>query len=535
MIEYRLTARIGCLILCVVVAVSCAGESIDKSETLNRGLNVDPESLDPHQFSSTQAATVLYDTREGLLNRSPNGDLIGGVADDWSVSENGLVYTFRIRSNARWSNGAPVSGRDFSLTLKRLVDPKNASAKPEFLEVIGNATDILEGRLAPSELQVSSNETTHLEIRLESPTPYFPQLLANPIAFPIYFSGRATNSERGLLRADLDVFNGAYTVEKRVMNSSIELRRNEHYWNDEDTAVDRVVYHIVDQRSEASRYKAGELQVTDNVSSSAFREFSDRQSEELRVAPLLGVYYYAFNLRNPKFADNKNLRLALSLSIDRKQIVESVTGRGELPAYGFVPPGVSNYEGTTLEILEFSPERRHALARQYLEAADISDAENLELELRYNAGGGHREIAVAVQAMWRDVLGIDAKLIGEEFKVFLSNIQNFEGTEIYRLSWRGDFNDPATFLQLFRSSNSSNLSGYSNSRVDELLAASAVQMNMKTRQSALQQVEEIVLQDHPVIPLYFYVSKHLVAPNVRGWRENILDIHYSRELSLTEK
>ncbi len=504
-------------------------ESENDARVLNRGLNGDPESLDPHHFTSTQSANVLRDLGEGLLSYSESGELRPGVAEKWKVSPDGRTYTFFLRPNATWSNGEYLFARDFVQSFRRLVDPQTASPSANNIAVIREARNIIGGASDPSELGVIARDDHTLVVELESRTPYFLQLLTHPSTFPVYAANGAKD-EVGKLVVDPSVSNGAYVLIDWSPGHLIRLEKNRSYHDSHNVWFDAVNYHVLSESAEILRYRAGELDITGNVDSSYFELMKETRPSELRVAPYLGVYYYGFNLTKPPFAGNKKLRQALSMAIDRELLVSAVTKRGEVAAYSWVPPGIENYVPQELPYKALAQHLREAEAQKLYAEAGYGPENPLEIELRFNTLGGHKNIAVAIQSMWHDVLGVQTKLINEEFRVLLSNIAAKEKTQVFRLSWTGDYNDPHTFLQLFESSNPNNLTGYSNSSVDGNLRLAASEGNLDFRAEFLAEAEQLALDDHPVIPLYFFVNKHMVAPDIDGWESNPLDFHYSKHL-----
>jgi ABC-type oligopeptide transport system substrate-binding subunit len=287
---------------------------------------------------------------------------------------------------------------------------------------------------------------------------------------------------------------------------------------------------VVQESAEVNRFRAGDLDITANIDSAMFAAMLEERPDEVRVSSYLGIFYYGFNLKSELFSNKPGLRRALSMAVDREALVEAITGRGELPAYGWVPPGINGYKSQSLDYSILSKSQREIEARRLYEAAGYSSDNPLAFELRYNTSTVQTRIAVAVQSMWRDVLGVEATFINEEFRVLLSNIQSMQVTEMFRLSWTGDYNDPLTFLQLFESGNPSNLTAYSNPRVDALLKEAAAEVDTLARMALLEEVETTAISEHPVIPLYFYVSKHLVRKNIVGWQDNVLDFHYTQHL-----
>jgi ABC-type oligopeptide transport system substrate-binding subunit len=511
-----------------------ATEEVDERNTsvLHRGLPADPESVDPHKARSTQAGDILRDIGEGLLGYSPTGELVPGAAESWEVSDEGLTYTFRIRDSARWSNGDPVRAMDFVFSLRRLVDPATAAFYASSIAVVANAEAIIAGDLPPAELGVEAVDDRTLVIRLTQPTPYLLSLLTFPSTFPVHAGSIAMHGEEFTRPGNL-LSNGAYKLDAWTPGSALVLSRNEHYWNNAATAIDEVQHHVLTQGvTELNRYRAGEMHITSTVPPDNFAQVREEYGDQLRVAPYLGIYYYGFNLSKPPFKDNPGLREALSMAIDRDVLVEKITGRGEAPAYSWVPPGVDNYEPRRLAFADMSQDERNARARRLIAEAGYGPDNPLRIELRYNTSDEHRRIALAVQAMWREALGVETTLINEEFQVLLANMREAEVTQVFRSSWIGDYNDAHTFLSIVESDNASNLPRYANEEYDAVMDQAARQLNPQWRRVHLEEAERVFLADHAVIPLYFFVSKHLVSPEVQGWGDNVLDYHYSRHLSL---
>ena len=522
------------LILCVAACqfvLSCsADDGADGLSVLHRGLSTDPESLDPQKARSVQAADVLRDVGEGLLAYSASGQLIAGAAQSWQVTEDGLTYTFTIRDDVRWSNGDALTAAHFVFGLQRLADPAVAAFYANTITDIENAAAIIAGEAPVDSLGVEALDEQTLRIRLSRPVPYLLSLLTHPSTFPAHHASldsEATGSERAVLS------NGAYKLVDWRPGSMLRLQRNEHYWNNGATSIDVVNHHVVvEETAELNRYRSGELHTTSNVPPENFAAISEQYGEEMRIAPYLGIYYYGFNLARPPFKDNPELRQALSMAIDREVLVNKITGRGEVPAYSWVPPGTDNYEPPQLSYANLSQDERNAIAKSIYQHAGYSAENPAEIELRFNASATQQRIALAVQAMWRDVLGAEVSLVSEEFQVLLGNIRDGQITEAFRGSWIGDYNDATTFLNLLAGGNPANVSGYVSEPYDSLLQRAAKQVDPGRRRLYLEEAERVLLADHAVVPLYFYVSKHLVRPEVQGWQDNVLDYHYSQHLSL---
>ena len=256
--------------------------------------------------------------------------------------------------------------------------------------------------------------------------------------------------------------NGAYVLAEWIPGSVMTLRRNKAYWNDAATAIDEVRHHVLTQEmTELARYRAGEISITSSVPPDSFKQVEEELGDQLHISPYLGVYYYGYNLTKPPFQSNPELRQALSMAIDRDLLVEKITGRGESPAYSWVPPGVDNYQPTVFSYTELSQEERNNIAQGLYESAGYGEENPLQLELRYNTSDTQRRVALAIQSMWRDVLGVETTLINEEFQVLLANMRDREVTQVFRSSWMGDYNDAHTFLSIMQAGNAANMPGYS--------------------------------------------------------------------------
>ena len=485
-----------------------------------------------HNAISTEAGDVQRDLGEGLLGFSPTGELRAAAAERWVISDDGLEYTFSLRPEARWSNGEPVTAADFVYSFRRLVDPATAALYLISVTNIENADKIIAGELSPGALGVAAVSTHEFRIRLNSPVPYFLSLLTHPSTFPLH---RASVERLGdeHLRAGNLVSNGAYKLQERQVGSHVELVRNEYYWDNENTKIDRVVHYVTPEpMAELNRFRAGELDMTRTIPPESFVQMKDERPDEVRTSPSLAVYYYGFNLTKPSFRDNPKLRQALSMAIDRETIADEVMGRGETAAYGWVPDGTANYQPRRFSYADMSRKERGHTARQLYREAGFGENNPLTIEVRFNTSNVHQRIAASVQAMWKEVLGIGTVLINEEFHVLLANVEQKDITQVFRLNWSGEYNDAHTFLSMFESDNPSNLTAYQSVEYDSLMDRAAAQTDPDRRKVFLAEAEGLLLNDHPAIPIYFYVNKSMVSKRVQGWGDNVLNYHYSQHLSL---
>ncbi len=518
----------------ISATAGCAREPVaSAAHILLRGNGPEPDSLDPQKARSVEAHVVLRDLYECLTSLAKDAGTAPGVAKTWEASPDGLTYTFHLRDNARWSNGDRVTSDDFVFALRRLVDPATASQYAQLIDVVENAPAIVAGRAAPATLGVAAPDDATVVVRLAAPAPYLPGLLSFPSTCPVH---RPTLEREGarFTKPGVMVSNGAFVLEGWVAGSTISVVRNRKYWNDAATRLDGVKYlQIADESAEFTRYRAGDLHVTAVVPRGQYDIVKRDYAAELHVSPQLSTYYYGFALDRAPFRDAPGLRRALSLVIDREQLAQVVLRVGELPAYGWVPPGVHDYTSQRFDYAGRSMTERMAEARRLYAAAGYSVAKPLRFELRYNSGEVHGRLAVAIAAMWKAALGVEAQLTAVEFRSLMADI-DARDVEMFRLSWSGDYNDAYTFLQYLKSDFGINLPRYSNPAYDALLARASSTADAVVRRGLLEEAERTMLADTPLVPLYFYVNKHLVSPRVTGWYDNVLNVVYSKDLALRQ-
>lgn len=505
------------------------GTELADIQVLHKENGAEPQTLDPHQAQGVTEANILRDLFEPLVMEAPDGSLIPGVAASWSQSADGLQWVFRLRRDAKWSNGDPVTAGDWVFSLRRALDPNTLSVYASILYPIANAVAVNRGELPPDALGVRASDDHTLEITLEAPTPYFLGLLNHSMAYAVHPPSVRQHGER-FARAGNLVSNGAYVLQDWVVQSHIELVRNERFRANDETTIDRVFYYPIENADAAfKRYRADEIDFTQSVPVRQLAWIRANMPDEYRQAPYLGTYYFGLNVTRPPFKDQPGLRRALSLALDREIITEKLSGAGELPAYGWVPP-LPGYEPQQPAWAAWSREQRHAEAQRLYAEAGYGPGNPLVVEILYNTSQDHKRIAIAVSSMWQQVLGVQTRLLNQEWKVFLQTRQMRAATQIFRSGWIGDYNDAYTFAELMHSENAQNDSGWVNADYDALLARAAVEIDLEKRARLLQAAEQILLEETPLIPVYFYVSKHLIKPWVGGFVPNIMDRTYTKDL-----
>ncbi len=536
-------ARAAALAICVVLLASCTREPPGPSaaatdgsprRVLLRGNGPDPDSLDPQKARSVESQTVLRDLYECLTRLAPDATPAPGVASAWQTSDDGLTWTFTLRADARWSNGDPVVAEDFSFALRRLVDPATASQYAQVVDVIRGARQVLAGEAEPDALGVRAPDPATVVIELASPAPYLPALLAHPSTCPVHRPSLVQHGA-GFTRPGRHVSNGPFVLTAWQQGEYVEAARNRNYWNDAATHLDGVRYlQIADENAEFTRYRAGGLHVTAVVPRGQYDLIRERYAAELHIGPQLGTNYYGFNLERAPFRDQPGLRRALSLVIDRERLASSVLRVGELPAYGWVPPGIAGYTPQRLDYAGTPMPARIAEAQRLYAAAGYSAARPLAFELRYNQGEVHEKVAVAIASMWKAALGAEVRLNAVEFKSLFADVDRGD-VEVFRFGWNGDYNDPYTFAQYLKSDFGINLPRYRSGEYDTLLERAAATIDPAARMALLADAERRMLADTPLMPLYFYVNKHLVSPRVSGWYDNVMNVVYSQDLALIDE
>lgn len=497
-------------------------------QALNRGNGEEPQTLDPHRSEGVPAAHVLRDLYEGLTTESPDGDIIPGAAQRWNISADGKTYTFYMDRSARWSNGDALTAEDFVFSLRRSADPATASNSATMLLPILNAREVIGGELPPDQLGVSLLDEFTLQIQLVDPTPYFLGLLSHASTYPVHRPSLEAEGG-GFSRPEFLVSNGAYVLKRWEVRSSIELQRNPLYRAAEQTLMERVIYFpIEDLNAEVKQFRAGELDWTYEVPNNQFKWLAQNYPDELIITPWLGSYFFGFNLTREPFLESPGLRRALVLAIDREVITAKVTQFGEQPSFALVPPGIGDYPPAVPEYAAWTQEERNAEAVRLYEEAGYSRENPLATEIRYNSSENHKKIALAVASMWKQVLGVQTTLVNEEWKVSLQNREQKVVTQVFRAGWISDYNDPYSFLELFRTGHGRNDYGYANDSYDALLEQIARERIPGRRERMMVEAERILLEDNPILPVYTYITKRLVDQRIRGWQNNAMDHHLSR-------
>jgi len=520
-----------CIALALGLGMLLSGTAVASTLRISNGGQVG--SLDPSKVDGDWENRVVGDYLEGLMTEDPAAEAVPGQAASYTVSPDGLTYTFKIRDDAKWSDGVPVTAADFVEGMQRELDPAAGNSYAYLQFPIKNAEAYNSKKLADfTQVGIKAVDDHTVQYTLGQPTPYFLQELTHYTAYPVpkHVIDKVGND---WIKMENIVANGPYKPTENLPGSYIHSVKNADYWDAKDVKIDDVFYYVLeDQTAALNRYRAGEFDILTDLPTDQYQWIQDNLPGQAHVKPFLGVYYYVMNQSKAPFSD-KNVREALSMAVNREVIGPSVLGTGELPAYGWVPPGTANYPGDQYHASwqDLSHDDKVAKAKSIMEAAGYSDANPLKIQLKYNTNDNHKRIAVAIAAMWQPI-HVQVELFNSETRVHYDALQSGD-FQVGRAGWLMDYNDPDNMLQLLETGNGNNYGRYSNKDYDALVAKERVTQDTAQRSAIMHQAEAMAMNDFAVIPIYYYVSKNVVSPKVQGFVDNAKDIHRTRYLTLT--
>ncbi|QFT00970.1 Periplasmic murein peptide-binding protein precursor [Labrenzia sp. THAF191b] len=500
----------------------------------HRGNTADPETLDQHKTSTVYEAHILRDLYEGLVAYGADGQIIPGVASEWKVSDDGKTYTFMLRDDAKWSNGDPVVAGDFVFSLQRIMNPETGAKYANVLYPILNAEKVNKGEAKPEELGVKAVDDHTLEIALESPTPYFIDLLGHQTGLPVH-PASVEKFGSDFVKAENIVTNGAFTLAEFVPNAHVKAVKNPHFHDADQVKIDTVFFYPTEDRGAAlRRFQAGELHTNNDAPTEQVAFMRENLGDQFRVAPYLGTYYYALN-HEDEVLKNPDVRQALSMAIDREFLADEIWGSTMVAGYSFVPPGIGNYgDPAYADYKDMSQIDREEKAIELLTNAGFGPDNPVELTINYNTSENHKNTAVAIADMWKP-LGVNVKLINTDTKTHYAMLRDRQDFDVARAGWIGDYSDPQNFLFMVESDNDGfNYARYNNPEYDALMDEAAVTVDLEKRADILKKAEELFMRDLPFIPMMYYGSMNLVSDKMAGFEDNLLNIHPSRWMSISE-
>jgi oligopeptide transport system substrate-binding protein len=506
------------------------GETLAEDQTFTYSLLDEFTSADPQIVEDVSGSAFARDLFEGLMNQDADGNLTPGVATGFTTNDAKDVYTFTLRDNAMWSDGNPVTAHDFVYAWRRLADPATASPYSWFAEIMAleNVGAVLSGDSPTSALGVTALDNHTLEVRLTASLPYFAAMTTHASTFPTP-QWRVRTFGTDWTKPGNIVSNGAYVLTEHIPNERAVRERNTLYWNNDATILDKVVTLVInDENVDLTRYLAGELD-KGTVPSGQYLRLKEEYPDEATSFPRLCTYYYTFNLSpsGQEAYQDVRVRQALSYAVDRSVVTEKILQAGQIQAFTFTPGATAGFEVPPVAFGQMTQDERNAEAKALMAEAGYGSDNPLSIELMYNTSEGHKKIAIAVQQMWKETLGVNTTLANQEWKTFLKTRggQNFD---VARGGWCGDYNEASTFLDLLTTPSGYNDGKFSNAEVDELMLEART---LSDATANYTRVEEILANEMPVIPVYHYSGVFMLKTNVKGWPyDNVEQNWYSRDL-----
>ncbi|MDQ0192592.1 peptide ABC transporter substrate-binding protein [Paenibacillus wynnii] len=500
-------------------------EKLAADQTLRLNMTADVPTFDPGQAQDSQAHVALKLMYEGLVRVDKDGKEAPGVAEKWEVSADGLVYTFHLR-DSQWSNGDPVTANDFVFAWKRVLDPATVPAPPyaQQLYYLKNAEQFNKGEIKDfSEVGVKAQDDHTLVVTLKNPTAYFLNLMDFYTFYPVHKS--VEGNDKWATDTKTMITNGPFNLTSWITGQSLEYTKNDTYWDKDNIKLTKITSTIVNEAStEVLSYKNGEIDragaPNGDIPPDQVPVLKTELPDDFTLKPVASIYYYEFNTLVEPF-DNANIRKAFAMSISRQDIVDKVTLASQTPAFGYIPPGI---KGSTDAGDYRSEYKDDYFTEDYAEAKKLLELGMKEkgyttlppVTLIYNTSEGHKKIALAIADMWKNNLGVEVKTENQEWGVFIENRQNGD-YQVARAGWNPDYNDPMTFMDMWKKGNGNNDIKLDNPEYDKLLDEAFSEVDNAKRMANFRKAEEILVKDQMgIMPIYYYTNVSLVKPYLKG-------------------
>lgn len=530
--------RILLLVALCIGLVGCGEKETTVTKKAREGILVinnsaEPSSLDPQEITGMLESRIAYSLFEGLVNFDPqDSTTIPGVAESWSSSADGKVWTFKLRNNARWSNGDPVVAADFLFSFQRILMPTFGAEYASMLHCVKGAKDFNTGKIKDfKEVGFKSPDPHTLIIELENPVPYFLQLVCHNSWLPVHPPtilkfGKIDEMHTPWTRPGSLVGNGAFKLDSWEVARQIVVKKNPYYWDVAQVSLNAVEFKAIsDLFAEERAYQGGELHITGSVPPYKIVQLVADKAPHLRLDAFLSVSFIRINtvVKNneavQKALSDTRVRRALGMVINRQQIADRVLRSGESPAFYYTPTGTGGFTSPAQWKEDL------AEAKKLMAEAGYPDGKNFpKLEYLFNTSETSLLAAQAYQEMWRQSLGIEVELKNLDWKVYLSSLHSGD-YQLARSAWSGDYNDPNTFLEMFISGNELNQTGWSDSLYDDFIKSAAVEQNPAKRLELFGKAEARLIECAPIIPVVFNKNKFLIRPEVQGWYPTLLGEH----------
>ncbi|MED3572897.1 peptide ABC transporter substrate-binding protein [Cytobacillus praedii] len=505
----------------------------DVNQELTTNLGGEPYTLDPALASDTTSFWVIEHLYEGLYTRDKDGKVVEGAASKIEVSDDGKTYTFTIRDDAKWSNGDPLTAKDFEYSWKRVLNPETAAYDPSTFYYIKGAEAYNTGKGSVEDVGISTTDDQTLVVELNSPLSYFPKIVLEHAYLPVNKNVVEGNKDWAA-ESDGIVTNGAYTVSSWKHNEELILQKSDSFWNAEKITLNKINFKMIEDTTTAYQmYKSGELDFIRNLPLDSLEQ--EKSSKEYVNFPSFSVYTFSFNV-NENSVSNSKIRKAFSYAIDREAITENITKGGEAPAYGYVPfgaeaPSGSDFREEAPKYYSFDPKEAKKLLAEGLKEEGWKELP--EVTIKYNTADNHKKIAEAVQEMIKENLGVEIKLENQEWKTYIDTFKQ-KNFQIARMGWGGNFLDPVGSLDLYTSKNSGNFTNWSSKKYDELISQSVIEQDAEKRFKILHEAESVLLEEMPIIPVLFSAQNVLISEKVEGIRLDALadpDLRFAKRVA----
>lgn len=510
-------------LFCMLAPFALPAE-VDKKLRIN--IATEPETLDPSLMQGIPESKIAQGLMEGLVRLDTELNAYPAVATEWSHNPEQTVWTFKLRKDAKWQNGEPVTAKDFVYGIQRILTPSTAGP------YAANVYTFIKGGRAYYEAggmdkgltlaSVKAVDDYTIEYTLENPTPFFLTLISHASWLPLNKAAIDKGGKTWANSPETFVGNGPFKMVSYRAQDRIVMKKADTYWDKASIFWDEVdLFMIEDQNTENSAFVTGDIDVTESVQLSEVDNWKGKP--EFRPFPMVGTYYVGFNMQRAPF-DDVRVRKAFNMAIRRNLITDRVTRRGEIPATGLVPNAVkSAVPGKTFREragdLYGKPDAEGA-KKLLAEAGYGPDKKLRETEYIYNTKNEHTLIGEQLQSMWKRALGVDVKLQNVEWGVKLKRTQTGD-YDIGRLAWIGDYSDPMTFLELFTSDNVQNDPQLRSKKYDELIASARKEADPVKREDILIAAEKLLCVDEcAVAPLYFYTDPLLIKADIQGLDRN---------------
>ena len=510
------------------------GAGAEKPEdVLRRGISAKPDTVDPHKASGQWENIIIGDMFMGLFTDDAAAKPVLGLAESYEIDETGTVWTFELRE-ATWSDGVPITAEDFVYSFRRILNPETASQYASLLYLIKNSQDVYNGDLPPEELGVRAIDADTLEISLEYPAPYLPGLLKHYTTFAVPRHVIDVHGDRWT-RPENIVTSGPYKLTEWRTGDYLKTVVNERWDGAQDLCFREVYYYPYEDLDAVERFiRTGKMDINNAFEGQRKAELQESLPGWVRTLPALITTYYAFNTDLAPF-DDVRVRNALAMAIDRRFITDSLLATGYVPAFSLVPPGMNNYPGgAKVSWADIPVDKRRAEAKRLLEQAGFGPDNPLEFTYIYRSTDDNPKVAPVILQDWQSIADWVRPTIEQQDTAVHYNRLRKADFEVGDAAWVADYNDPQNFLYLLDSATGQmNYGQYANPQFDALLAMANNERDLTVRGNMLQSAEQLMLDDMPIIPLWYQVSKNLVDPELTGFVDNPEDIHRSRFLCRT--